>query len=424
MFATQKYATRAIAAVLGGKTLTEALNEVWRADPELRPQQRGAIQDVCYGSLRQLGLLNAMLDSLLSKPVHETELRALMLVGIYQLHFTRAAPYTVVDHAVKVASHTGTGQGKGLVNAILRNFLRRRDELANDAKRHEQGLWSHPRWWIAAMRKAYPDRWQSVLDNANRHPPLTLRVNRRLGDVAAYLAELAAAGIEAKALDDTAILIHHPVGIDKLPGFFDGRVSVQDWGAQHAARLLDVHDGMRVLDACAAPGGKTGHLLELADLQLTAIDVDGQRLSRVDDNLKRLGLKATLKAGDAAVPKIWWDGQPFDRILADVPCSATGVARRHPDIKWLRRETDFVTFSQQQQQMLDALWPLVAAGGKLLYATCSIFPAENSVQADAFAARHPDAERLPLSDGLPADGQLLPTPEHDGFFYAIFRKRP
>ncbi|WP_432723727.1 16S rRNA (cytosine(967)-C(5))-methyltransferase RsmB [Jeongeupia wiesaeckerbachi] len=424
MYATQKYATRILSAVMAGKTLTDALAEVWRADPELKPQQRGAIQDVCYGALRQLGLLNTMLDTLLSKPVHETELRALLLVGIYQLNFTRAAPYTVVDHAVKVAAHTGTGQGKGLVNAILRNFLRRRDELVKDARRTDAGHWSHPDWWIAAMRKAYPSAWRSVLEQSNQHPPMTLRVNRRQGTTDAYLAELAAVGIDARALDDTAILLTHPVGVDKLPGFFDGRVSVQDWGAQHAARLLDVQAGMRVLDACAAPGGKTGHLLELADLDLLAIDVDGQRMTRVDDNLKRLGLKATLRAGDAAVPKIWWDGRPFDRILADVPCSATGVARRHPDIKWLRRYNDFVTFSQQQRQMLDALWPLLAPGGKLVYATCSIFPAENSAQAEAFAARHPDAERLPLSEGLPPDGQLLPTPEHDGFYYALFRKRP
>ncbi|WP_035058827.1 16S rRNA (cytosine(967)-C(5))-methyltransferase RsmB [Andreprevotia chitinilytica] len=419
MYLTQKYAGESVAAVLSGQTLTDALSTVWRAEPELRPQQRGAIQDVCYGTLRQLGLLQRALDALLNKPLREPGLRALLLVGLYQLQFTRAAPYTVVDHAVKVAAHTGTGFGKGLVNAVLRNFLRQRDELIPELQKTPAGRWSHPDWWIAALKKAYPQGWESILTASNQHPPMTLRVNRRRGSAEAYQARLAEAGIETRALDDTALLLKHPVGVDQLPGFFDGDASVQDWGAQRAAKLLDVQDGMRVLDACAAPGGKTGHLLELADIDLTAVDADAKRLGRVTDNLSRLKLNATLKVGDAAKPAAWWDGKAFDRILADVPCSATGVVRRHPDIKWLRRPEDFASFATQQAQMLDALWPLVAPGGKLLYATCSIFPAENAEQANAFAARHTDAERLVLPD----DGQLLPNPEHDGFFYALFSKR-
>ncbi|TJZ78947.1 16S rRNA (cytosine(967)-C(5))-methyltransferase RsmB [Chitiniphilus eburneus] len=422
MFATQKLASQALADVFAGHTLTDALARIWQAEPELRPQQRGAIQDLSYGSLRHLGLLEGVLKQLLHKPLHEEALRALLLVSLYQLHFTRAAPYGVVDHAVKVSTHLGRGQGKGLVNAILRNFLRQREALLTSARDTPRGRWSHPDWWIAAMREAYPDQWETVLANANLHPPLTLRVNRHRGDVPTYLARLAQEGIEARALDDTAIRVGHPVGVDRLPGFFDGDVSVQDWGAQHAARLLDVADGLRVLDACAAPGGKTGHLLELAKLDLTAVDADAARLRRVADNLQRLGLGATLLPGDAAQPEQWWDGKPFDRVLADVPCSATGVARRHPDIKWLRRPDDFAGFAAQQAAMLDALWPLVAPGGKLLYATCSIFPAENAQQATAFSHRHADAQPLPLGPALPENGQLLPTPEHDGFFYALFRK--
>ncbi|KAF0814525.1 Ribosomal RNA small subunit methyltransferase B [Andreprevotia sp. IGB-42] len=422
MYLTQKYATDTVAAVLNGQTLTDAFAKVWRLEPNLRPQQRGAIQDLCYGTLRHLGLLQKTLESLLNKPMHEPGLRALLLVSIYQLHFTRAAPYTIVDHAVKVAAHTGSGKGKGLVNAILRNFLRQRTELIGAAQRTQLGRWSHPIWWISAIQKAYPQQWEAMMVAGNQHPPMTLRVNQRRGSAEQYQARLREAGIETRALDDTALLLKHPVGVDQLPGFFDGDASVQDWGAQRAARLLDVKDGMRVLDACAAPGGKTGHLLEIADLDLTAVDSDAKRLERVADNLKRLNLSATLKTGDAAKPADWWDGKPFDRILADVPCSATGVARRHPDIKWLRRPEDFAAFAQQQSQMLDALWALVAPGGKLLYATCSIFPAENGEQAAAFAVRHADAERLPLD--LPGDGQLLPSPEHDGFFYALFSKRP
>ncbi|SMC28725.1 16S rRNA (cytosine967-C5)-methyltransferase [Andreprevotia lacus DSM 23236] len=423
MYQTQKYAGEIIAAVLDGQTLTDAFNRVWKLEPNLRPQQRGAIQDLGYGTLRHLGLLQRVLESLLNKPMREPELRALLLVSLYQLHFTRAAPYTIVDHAVKVAAHTGAGKGKGLVNAILRNFMRQRNELVGAAERTPLGRWSHPVWWISALQKAYPQQWEAILAAGNQHPPMTLRVNRRRGTLGDYQARLQDAGIAARALDDdSALLLKQPVGVDMLPGFFDGDASVQDWGAQRAAQLLDVRDGMRVLDACAAPGGKTGHILELADVDLTAVDFDAQRLSRVADNLKRLNLTATLKTGDAGSPTGWWDGKLFDRILADVPCSATGVARRHPDIKWLRRPEDFASFARQQAEMLDALWPLVAPGGKLLYATCSIFPAENSEQAAAFAARHADAERLPLN--LPGDGQLLPSPEHDGFFYALFSKRP
>lgn len=422
MYLTQKLASSALGQVLAGRTLTDALTATWQNQPDLRPQQRGAIQDLCYGSLRHLGLLEHVLSQLLRKPLFEEELRTLLLVSLYQLHFTRAAPYSVVDHAVKVATHVGTGGGKGLVNAILRNFLRNKDALLGNANRTERGLWSHPAWWINALREAYPSHWQAILSASNLHPPLTLRVNRRRGSVDEYLKRLAEAHIAASPLDDTAINIHRPIGVDQLPGFMEGDVSVQDWGAQYAARLLDVQDGQRVLDACAAPGGKTGHILELAEVALTAVDSDAKRLSRVRDNLKRLELKADLVAGDAGAPEGWWDGQPFDRVLADVPCSATGVVRRNPDIKWLRRPEDFAGYACQQAEMLDALWPLVAPGGKLLYATCSIFPAENAEQARAFGSRHANARRLALPGDVPDDGQLLPTPEHDGFFYALFEK--
>jgi 16S rRNA (cytosine967-C5)-methyltransferase len=236
------------------------------------------------------------------------------------------------------------------------------------------------------------------------------------------VARLAAEGIEAIAEDEDSLRLVQPVPVERLPGFFEGDCSVQDGGAQWAARLLAPEAGMRVLDACCAPGGKTGHLLELADVEMTALDVDSVRLERVADNLKRLGLSATLKAGDAAKPDTWWDGVPFDRILADVPCSASGVARRHPDIKWLRRPQDFAQFATQQRDMLDALWGCLKPGGTLLYATCSIFPQENANQIADFIARHADARRLPLLTGLPQSGQLLPNERHDGFYYALLAK--
>ncbi len=422
MFLIQKHASALLASVLSGRNLDEVLGQLRQTHPELTVQQRGALQDICFGTLRHRGLLEQILNQLLRTPLHEPELRTLLLAAIYQLQFTRAAPYSIVDHAVKVAAHTGKGTGKGLVNAVLRNFLRNREALLEQARTTQAGRHSHPDWWIARMRSAYPEQWEEILAQNNQHPPMTLRVNLRKVTVEDYLALLAGAQIEARPLGMEAIQLAHPLPVGQLPHFFDGWVSVQDYGAQFAAHLLDIQDGQRVLDACAAPGGKCGHILELASVDLHAVDINQTRLDRVSENLDRLGLEARLIAGNAADPQGWWDGRPFDRILADVPCSASGVVRRHPDIKWLRRPGDFAVFARQQAEMVDALWPLLAKGGKLLYATCSVFPAENAEAAAAFASRHPDAEPLALPDGAPANGQLLPTPEHDGFYYALFRK--
>lgn len=427
MFITQKLASQTVAQVLAGKNLTEALNAVWRNNPDLESGQRGAIQDISYGTLRQLGLIEGVLKQLLRSPLHEAELKSLLLISIYQLQFSRAAPHTIVDHAVKVAAQTGSGFGKGLVNGVLRSFLRGKDELVRRAQANEVGQYSHPAWWIKTMKAAYPEQWQDILNANNQHPPMTLRVNPQHTTVNDYLNLLSTSNIDAVALDDSAICLKRPTSVDSLPHFFDGWVSVQDWGAQAAAKLLDLQDGQSVLDACAAPGGKTGHILETAKVTLTALDNDAMRLKRVEDNLKRLNKSATLLLGDASEPNTWWNGQQFDRILADVPCSATGVTRRHPDIKWLRRNEDLASFARQQAKMLDALWPLVAPNGKLLYATCSVFPIENAASAEAFALRHPDAKRLDLPvqalpHGQSIDGQLLPTAEHDGFYYALFSK--
>ena len=266
------------------------------------------------------------------------------------------------------------------------------------------------------MRRAYPRDWKAVLGASNQHPPMTLRVNTRRVEPAEYLNELASHGHAATLLEDAAIKLVSPCPVSQLPGFFEGLCSVQDAGAQLATGLLDVADGMRVLDACAAPGGKTGHLLEARTLDLTALDADARRLARVSQNLERLGLHARVVRGDAATPAAWWDGRPFDRILADVPCSASGVVRRHPDIKWTRRSSDLNQFAQTQRRIADALWPLVASGGKMLYATCSIFPTENREQIDAFLARHADA-------ALERDLQLVPDDTHDGFYYAVLVRR-
>ena len=383
------------------------------------PGERGALQDIVYGSLRWWGRLDVWLNALLERPLTDPALATLLRVTLYQLAFTRAPAHAVVHNAVTAA---GQGWQRGLSNAVLRNFQRRRAELEALAVSDPRARWSHPDWWLAKLQTQHPQHWQAMLDASLLHPSFTLRVNARLGSVAEYLQQLAEAGLPARQTGAVAITLDHAVPVSTLPGFDAGWVSVQDAGAQWAAPLLDAQPGERVLDACAAPGGKSGHLLERADVQLTALDLDATRLARVQDNLDRLRLKATLVQGDAATPDSWWDGQPYDRILADVPCSASGVVRRNPDIKWLRRPADIAQFAAQQAGILDALWPLLAPGGTLLYATCSIFHEENRNQVDAFLARHAhDAVRGSLPAALP-DGSLYPEPDHDGFYYAVLRK--
>ena len=410
--ASLKLAAQAVAAVLAGHTPDAILAQVNAA---LRP----AVLDLAYTTLRDYGRGDFLLARLLAKPLKDKPIQALLLVALERLERRPEEAHTLVDQAVTAAGKPF----KGLVNAVLRNFLRRQTELLAAAAADDVAHWRHPAWWLERLRGAYPTQWQAIAAAGNSHPPMCLRINPRR--VAAgcrtasadYCAELAAAGIAARVLDTDALLLNKPVPTERIPGFRVGRVSVQDWGAQQATRLLDVCDGQRVLDACAAPGGKTAHLLELADLDLTALELDPQRARRVGENLERLRLRADLRVGDARRPQDWWDGRPFDRILADVPCSASGVARRHPDIKWLRRAEDVAAFAQTQADILDALWPLVAPGGKMLYCTCSVFAEENDGQLSDFVTRHPEARRLD-----PVALQWLPTDEHDGFFFALLMK--
>ena len=411
----QTLAAHILDTVLSGKNLTDTLATAWRQHPALAPAERAAVMDITHGALRHYGWLRGALDKLLSRPLTDSHIDRLLIVALYQLEHTQAAPYAIVDHAVRVASAHEGGRLKGLTNAVLRNFQRRHDELAAALRREPTAFWNHPDWWVGAVQQAYPKDWKAILTASNQHPPMTVRVNRRRLSVADWLTRLQEAGLDGVVLEGEAVRLVKPVPVDKLPGFAEGDVSVQDAGAQLAADWLDVADGMRVLDACAAPGGKTCHLLERAQLDLTAVDNDAHRLQRVQSNLTRLGLSARCLTGDASRPKAWWDGQMFDRVLADVPCSASGVARRHPDIKWTRRPTDIPSLGRQQGALADALWALVAPGGKMLYATCSIFPTENRRQIDAFLTRHVNAE-------LERDIQLLPDENHDGFYYALIRK--
>ena len=426
MLETQRIASSIVAAVHDGRALNAAFAAAWPRHPELTAQQRGAITDLSYGTLRFGMHLGAVLDQLLTRPLHDAALRWLLLVALYQLVHTRAAPHAIVDHAVRCAASLGAPQAGGLVNAVLRNFLRRRATLLAKAAQTEAGRYSYPQWWIEKMRAQHPAHSAAILEAGNLHPPFTLRVNQRRTSREEYLALLDRHDIAATMAGADAVTLARPLPVERLPGFSDGMVSVQDAAAQLAAPLLDAQNGMRVLDACAAPGGKTTHLLEIADLELTALDSNPQRLERVRQNLDRLHLNAHLVAGDAGDIRTWWDSRPFERILADVPCSASGVVRRHPDIKWLRRAADIPQFALQQRRLLDSLWRMLASGGKLLYTTCSVFQEENAQQVADFLAQHADAKLLPLCGAKTLDGRLegllLPDSEHDGFFYALFQK--
>ena len=402
---------RVLAAVHGGKSLNEALSLLAGE----MPVARAAAQDLAYGVLRRYGWGEFILGRLMARPLSHGETQALLLAALYRLDTRPEAAPMVVDQAVAASGELTGGALKGVVNGVLRSFLRQREALLQALANDDVAYYQHPSWWLARLRRSYPDRWQELVSVANRPPPMTLRVNRRRSTVAEYQARLESVGIVAGSVGESGLILDKPVGVEILPGFADGCVSIQDAGAQRAAELLDPARGERVLDACAAPGGKTAHLLERTDLDVLALDIDAARIRRIEENLRRLNLCAEIRAADCLDVKQWWDGKPFDAILADVPCSASGVARRHPDIKVLRRESDVRRLVHTQSTILDTLWPLLKPGGRLLYATCSVFVEENSAQIDAFLVRQQDAQRV-------LEEQWLPQDSNDGFYYALLQK--
>ena len=426
MHISQQIAAEAIGQVFAGRNLGVVLDSLFSRYSNITPQQRAVAQDLSYGTLRFYGAIQALLDQLLQKPLDDARLQCLLLVAIYQLQYDKAASHTVVDQAVKAASQSKKTWAKGLVNGVLRNFLRQQTELVANLEGNEFATYSYPAWWITKLKHQYPEDWQSMLEAGNQHPPMTLRVNQRQTSAADFVSKLEAEGIASQALGANAITLDKPIPVDRIPGFSAGEASVQDYAAQVAGYALDLKDEQRVLDACCAPGGKTGQILELADVDLVAVDNDETRIARTQSNIERLKLKATLLIGDAAKSADWWDGKPFDRILADVPCTASGIVRRHVDIKWLRREADIASFTKQQALILPSLWQVLAKGGKLLYVTCSVFQEENQRQIDNFLKTHSDAEQLSLDTPLAGlslnNGQLQPSAQHDGLFYALLQK--
>jgi 16S rRNA (cytosine967-C5)-methyltransferase len=411
-------AARIVARVAGGRSLAD---EFGRFAEEGVETPRAALLDLTHGTLRRYGRVQAIVAELSRRGQPDALVQALLWCSLYALESGRYADYTVVDQAVRACTLLERWTAKGYVNGLLRAWLRARAAMEARIRADEEARYQHPKWWIDVVRRAYPESWEEVLAAGNAHPPMTLRVNERRTSVSDYSRRLAEAAIAAQAIGKAALLLERPVPVERLPGFSEGEVSVQDAGAQRAAELLGLSPGQRVLDACAAPGGKSAHILERADVALTALDIDAARAERIARNLQRLSLGATLRTADCTRPDTWWDGVPFDRVLADVPCSASGVARRHPDLKWLRRAGDLAAFAARQATMLEALWQLLAPGGKLLYVTCSVFPQENQELVQAFLARAERARALPLPDG--ERPQWLPGPQHDGFYYALIQKQ-
>jgi 16S rRNA (cytosine967-C5)-methyltransferase len=424
-------AAHAIADVLGkGRSLDDALSR--RATRLPADRDRALTAELAYGVLRHLTRLQAIADDLLHRPMDDKHLdvRCLMLVGLYQLSELRVPAHAAVAETVEAACEGRKPWASGLVNAVLRNYLRER-EHCDALTEVEPAVFAHPGWLLQALRAHWPADWREIVSANNRRPPMWLRVNPRRRSVDEYLRALHESGHEARRsrFAEQALALSEAAPVSTLPGFAEGEVSIQDAAAQLAAGLLEVRPGDRVLDACAAPGGKTTHLLELAadGVQLVALDQDEQRARRIDDNLQRLALRAQVVVADAARPADWWDGKPFQRVLLDAPCSATGVIRRHPDIKWLRRAKDPRVLAGRQAALLRALWPLLAPGGRLLYATCSVLPGENASLVHKFLDEQADAREQPIAASWGREclrgRQILPGEDDmDGFYYACLEK--
>jgi 16S rRNA (cytosine967-C5)-methyltransferase len=426
--AVRAEAARAVARVMAGRTLDDALAA--SNTSAMTTQNRSLLRAMTYGVVREHTLLTALAAKLLAKPLDKApEVQALLLCGLHQLRSMRMPAHAAVAETVNAVALLEAHWGRGMVNAVLRRYQRERRELEDALPTDPVVRLSHPTWLVDAIRRDWPRVWKKLLLENNEQAPLTLRVNRRQLTAAEYLArELPGAGLQghAVAAAPDALVLDEAVPVDELPGFADGQVSVQDAAAQLAVELLELKAGLRVLDACAAPGGKTAHMLERFDCEVLSLDVDAARLKRVEENLARLKLKASVKAGDGREPKAWWDGKPFDRILVDAPCSGTGVIRRHPDIKWLRRPGDLPRLAQTQRELLHGLWPTLAPGGTLLYAVCSVLSQEGEAVVQHLLDNQPSARVVPIAANwgeAQAHGRRLPPGgDFDGFYFAKLRK--
>jgi len=403
------------------------LTHLLQADNDISPLTKA----ICYGVCRHYFRLQKIADKLVNKRPQTLDVWLVILIGLYQLQFLDKPDYATVKETVDLVDKLKKSWAKGLINAVLRRFGRERDAIINSLASDSDYQAGHPKWFVKRVKKDWPDEWQALLKGNDEHPPMTLRVNQTLIQLDDYVDQLQTAGIEAErsTFSPAGIRLFSPVDVRDLPGFAEGQISVQDEAAQLAVSMLDLQPGLRVLDACCAPGGKTCHILESEPnlAECVALDVDNKRLQRVQENLKRLHLSAKVIQGDALQPDLWWDGQLFDRILLDAPCSATGVIRRHPDIKVLRTDQDVKDITSIQAGMLRSLWPLLKPGGLLVYATCSVIKQENEEQIVAFIAEQAgckivDAEQ-PWGISTGHGRQIMPGQNNcDGFFYSVLHK--
>ncbi len=425
MHQSQLIAADCVSEVIKGHNLNQVFERRFEHHQNITPQQKSVAIFLAYGAIRFLGENQFFIHQLIDKKITNKKIEALLCVALFQLNHDQSTDFTVVNEAVEAAKLINKSWAGSFVNGVLRNFIRQKERLQTELKNDEEAFYSYPLWWINLIKQNYTNDWESILLNGNKHPPLTLRINERKTNLKQYEEKLKSEAISYRVLGNIALELTQPTPVEKIPGFMDGEVSIQDFGAQLAAKLLDLQDGQICLDACSAPGGKTGHMLEIADIELVSIDQQKDRLYKVKENLERLHLNAYLKCADLIAVNTWWNEKLFDRILLDAPCSASGVVRRHVDIKWLRRPRDIEMFAKQQKAMLEAMWQLLKKGGKLLYATCSIFHDENQKVINHFIKEHKDAKEVKWSvdsEYSKYENQLIPSENHDGFFYALLEK--
>jgi len=420
---SQWLAAMIVEQVLLGKNLDKSFQLVltkYNNEAENLPQ----IKDMTYGAIRDLGKSKFYINKLVKNKIENLCLESLLHIVLFQINHSRSNDFTLVNQAVDAAKKIDHKKSS-FINAVLRNFLRNKDSLEKELKEDESAVYSYPKWWITKVKKQYPKNWQDILNIGNQRPPLALRINLQKLKINEYSITLDEEVIEHSVVSDECLIIKKPLDVNKIPGFVDGKVSVQDLGAQLAAHIIELKNDQRVLDACSAPGGKACHMLELEKIQLTAIESDKQRTIKIIDNIKRQGFTAQILNKKIDNENEWWDKQYFDRILLDVPCSASGIVRRHVDIKWLRRINDFQNFADNQLTLLRAAWPMLKEGGKLLYVTCSIFEEENRDVIEEFKKGLSNVSEIDIkfpSHIIHIKNQVLPSDNHDGLFYALLQK--
>jgi len=421
---SQWSAAMIVEQVLLGKNLDKSFDVILKKYNNSEIDNLSQIKDMVYGAIRNLGRSNFYINKLVKNKIENRCLEALLHIVLFQITNERSNNYTLVNEAVDAAKKIDHKKS-AFINAVLRNFLRKKDDLQQELNEDESAVYSYPNWWIQKVKNQYPKNWKDILVIGNQRPPLALRINLKKIEVNEYSTVLDDHGINHTLVGGECLIINTPLGVDKIPGFFEGKVSVQDYGAQLAAHLIDLKNDQKVLDACSAPGGKACHMLELNSIQLLAIESDQQRIIKIQENIDRQGLKAKILNDKISSQNEWWNKESFDRILLDVPCSASGIVRRHVDIKWLRRINDFQSFGNNQLSLLRAAWPMLKEGGKLLYVTCSIFEEENRDVIEKFKQDSNDVSELNInfpSNIVHIKNQILPSENHDGLFYALLQK--